>query len=127
MNIEPARLGSLKHLRPDLLVKDLRGNVDTRLRKLDEGQYDALILAAAGLRRLGLESRTSGAIPPQQMLPAVGQGALAIETRSNDESVLEIVRRLNHEASRLPVLLNALPRAVGARLPLPIVDTPSAS
>ncbi len=115
------RLAQLKHLRPDLMVKDLRGNVDTRLRKLDEGQYDALILAAAGLRRLGLGSRTSGAIPPEQMLPAVGQGALAIETRSNDESVLEIVRRLNHEASRLACTAErAFLRALGGGCQLPI-------
>ena len=115
------RLAQLKHLRPDLLVKDLRGNVDTRLRKLDEGQYDALILAAAGLRRLGLESRTSGAIPPEQMLPAVGQGALAIETRSNDESVSEIVRPLNHEASWLACTAErAFLRALGGGCQLPI-------
>lgn len=115
------RLAQLKHLRPDLLAKDLRGNVDTRLRKLDEGQYDALILAAAGLRRLGLESRTSGAIPPEQMLPAVGQGALAIETRSNDESVLQLVRPLNHEASRLACTAErAFLRALGGGCQLPI-------
>src|SRR5215813_12525174 len=74
------RAAQLKALRPDIEIKDLRGNVDTRLRKLDEGQYKAVILASAGLRRLGLESRISAPIPTSEMLPAVGQGALAIET-----------------------------------------------
>src|SRR5215213_175068 len=69
------RIAQLKHLRPDVRIKDLRGNVDTRLRKLDEGDYDALILAAAGLRRLGFAERISAAIEPEEMLPAVGQGA----------------------------------------------------
>src|SRR5687768_18597980 len=68
------RLAQLKALRKDLVVKDLRGNVDTRVRKLDEGQYDALILASAGLIRLGLRNRISAALEPVEMLPAVGQG-----------------------------------------------------
>ena len=69
------RLAQLKAKRPDVTVRDLRGNVDTRIRKLDEGQYDALILAAAGLRRLALQDRISFAIPTDEMLPAVGQGS----------------------------------------------------
>src|SRR5918912_39288 len=76
------RLSQLKFLRPDLVIKDLRGNVDTRLRKLDAGDYDAVILASAGLRRLGLSHRISTPIAIEEMLPAVGQGALGIETRS---------------------------------------------
>jgi len=92
----PRRLAQLKCLRRDVFVKDLRGNVDTRLRKLDEGQYDALILASAGLRRLGLENRISVAIPTDEMLPAVGQGAVAIETRSDDQFTIETVSKLNH-------------------------------
>src|SRR5215211_7573520 len=79
------RLAQLKSLRQDVVVKDLRGNVDTRVRKLDEGQYDALILASAGLIRLGLQNRISAAISSAEMLPAVGQGAIAIETRADDE------------------------------------------
>src|SRR4030095_14760329 len=75
------RLAQLKALRGDVVVRDLRGNVDTRIRKLDEGQYDAVILASAGLLRLGLENRISAKIPTTQILPAVGQGAIAIETR----------------------------------------------
>src|SRR5919202_2053682 len=72
------RVAQLKHLRPDVRVKDLRGNVDTRLRKLDAGEYDALILASAGLRRLGFGQRISAPIEAEEMLPAVSQGALGI-------------------------------------------------
>src|SRR6185437_771838 len=75
------RFSQLKALRNDLTVKDLRGNVDTRVRKLDEGQYDALILASAGLIRLGLRERISAPVATTEILPAVGQGAIAIETR----------------------------------------------
>jgi hydroxymethylbilane synthase len=115
------RLAQLKHLRSDLLVKDLRGNVDTRLRKLDERQYDALILAAAGLHRLDLASRICELIPPEQMLPAVGQGALAIETRSSDKAVLEIVSRLNHEMTRHACAAErSFLRALGGGCQLPI-------
>ena len=87
--------------RPDLRVEPIRGNVDTRLRKLDEGQFDAIILAAAGLHRLGLVERITEHLSAELVLPAVGQGALAIETRSDDATVNEIVGRLNHEATRL--------------------------
>jgi hydroxymethylbilane synthase len=76
------RSAQLRRLRPDLLVESVRGNVDTRLRKLDEGRYDAILLAAAGLRRLGLEARIAEYLPASVMCPAVGQGALAIETRA---------------------------------------------
>src|SRR5687767_4751197 len=78
------RIAQLKALRPDVEIKDVRGNVDTRIRKLDEGQYDALILASAGLRRLGLAERISAQIASDEMLPAVGQGAIAIEARNTD-------------------------------------------
>lgn len=97
----PRRLAQLKHLRRDLVFKDLRGNVDTRLRKLDEGQYDALLLACAGLRRLGLESRISAALSTEQILPAVGQGALGIETRANDDETIGIARAVDHKFTRL--------------------------
>src|SRR5215217_6638421 len=82
------RLAQLKALRSDVVVRDLRGNVDTRIRKLDEGQYDAVILASAGLVRLGLQNRISARIASSEMLPAVGQGAIAIETRSDNELAL---------------------------------------
>lgn len=87
-------------LRPDLSLQNLRGNVDTRIRKLDEGQYDAIVLAAAGLRRLGRQDRITEVLEPAVMLPAVGQGALGIETRQGDAEVNEqVVACLNHEPS----------------------------
>ena len=95
------RLAQLKALRDDVVVKDLRGNVDTRVRKLDEGQYDALILASAGLIRLGLRERISAAIDASEILPAVGQGAIAIETRADDEITLDATRKLNHRETEL--------------------------
>ena len=115
------RLAQLKHLRRDVVVNDLRGNVDTRLRKLDEGQYDALILAAAGLRRLELGRRINALIPISEMLPAVGQGALAIETRATDDAVIEIVRTLDHQPTHIACTAErALLRALGGGCQLPI-------
>src|SRR5580658_5616013 len=76
------RAAQLRRLRPDVIIESIRGNLDTRLRKLDEGQYDAIVLAAAGLKRLGWADRIAEILPAQIMCPAVGQGALAIETRS---------------------------------------------
>lgn len=115
------RLAQLKHLRRDVVVNDLRGNVDTRLRKLDEGQYDALILAAAGLRRLELGSRINALIPISEMLPAVGQGALAIETRATDDAVIEIVRALDHQPTHIACAAErAFLRALGGGCQLPI-------
>lgn len=117
----PRRLAQLKHVRNDIIIKDLRGNVDTRLRKLDEGQYDALILASAGLRRLGLAHRISAPVPAEQMLPAVGQGAIGIETRADDHDSQEIVSKLNHEPTRLAcVAERALLRGLGGGCQLPI-------
>src|SRR5436190_8470444 len=78
------RSSQLRRLRPDLHIESVRGNVDTRLRKLDEGQYDAIVLAAAGLSRLGWSNRIAEFLAPEIMCPAVGQGALAIETRADD-------------------------------------------
>ncbi|HEX3999843.1 MAG TPA: hydroxymethylbilane synthase [Pirellulales bacterium] len=98
------RQSQLLHLRPDLSVSQVRGNVDTRLRKLDEGQFDALILAEAGLRRLGLAHRVTQVLGPDQMLPAVGQGALGLETRAADHATREAVAALDHPASHLAVL-----------------------
>jgi hydroxymethylbilane synthase len=95
------RQAQVRAARPDLRIEPIRGNVDTRLRKLDEGQFDAIILAAAGLHRLGFAERITEHLHTELMLPAVGQGALAIETRSDDATVNEIVGQLNHEATRL--------------------------
>jgi hydroxymethylbilane synthase len=115
------RVAQLKSLRADVVVKDVRGNVDTRLRKLDEGQYDALILASAGLRRLELESRIDAAISTAEMVPAVGQGAIAIETRAADEFAIEATGGLDHEETRLCCLAErALLRRLGGGCQFPI-------
>ncbi len=91
-------------LRPDLLIKDLRGNVGTRLSKLDNGEYDAIILASAGLKRLKLSERIASTISPEQMLPAPGQGAVGIEARSNDPELDRILAPLNDSDTQLRVL-----------------------
>ena len=115
------RLSQLKFLRPDLVIKDLRGNVDTRLRKLDAGDYDAVILASAGLRRLGLAARISAPIEVEDMLPAVGQGALGIETRASDEETRKLLAPLNHSETRAACTAErALLRALGGGCQLPI-------
>ncbi len=93
------RQSQLKHLRPDLNIVGIRGNVDTRLRKLDDGEYDAILLAAAGLRRLGWADRITELLQPSQMLPAVGQGALGIECREDDSIALKLLGQLNHHAT----------------------------
>ena len=94
------RLAQLKHHYPHLTFKDVRGNVNTRLSKLDSGEYDALILAAAGLERLGMAERIHQTIPPEISLHAVGQGALGIECRSDDQYVLDLLKVLEHQPSR---------------------------
>jgi hydroxymethylbilane synthase len=115
------RLAQLKTLRSDVVVTDLRGNVDTRIRKLDEGQYDAVILASAGLVRLGLQKRISARIAISEMLPAVGQGAIAIETRSDDRNAVETTSKLDHRETRLACLAErAFLRALGGGCQLPI-------
>jgi len=98
------RLSQLKHARPDLDCRDLRGNVNTRLAKLDDGQYDAIVLAAAGLQRLGFASRISGLFPVELMLPAVAQGALSIEYRGNDPATQAKFACLQDRSTTLCVL-----------------------
>jgi hydroxymethylbilane synthase len=93
----------LKALRRDLEIIPLRGNVDTRLKKLETGEYEAIILAAAGVHRLGLDKHVRYRIPPEIMCPAVGQGALALETRRDDESTREMLRFLDDAATRMEV------------------------
>jgi hydroxymethylbilane synthase len=90
------RKAQLLHLRPDLMVEDIRGNVETRVRKLDEGHFDAIVLAEAGLKRLGLADRITQVIPRTAMLSAVGQGALAIECRASDQQTRSSVAPLDH-------------------------------
>jgi hydroxymethylbilane synthase len=97
------RQAQLLAYRAQLNIEMLRGNVDTRLRKLDEGQYDAIVLAAAGLRRLGWQDRITELIPVEIMCPAVGQGALAIETRDDGSAAHELVRKLDHPDTRIAV------------------------
>jgi len=97
------RAAQLHALGLGLVIETLRGNVDTRLRKLDEGQYDAIVLAAAGLRRLGWEDRITELLDPAVMCPAAGQGALAIETRDDVRTAYEIARKLDHAGTRAAV------------------------
>lgn len=97
------RKAQLLRARPDLNMVELRGNLDTRLRKLDEGQYDAIVLAVAGLKRLGWQDRITEILPKDVCLPAVGQGALAIECRCDDQEVLDIISVLHHEQTAAAV------------------------
>lgn len=99
----PRRRAFLLHRRDDLEVAPIRGNVDTRVAKLDAGEYDALVVAVAGLVRLGREGRIAEPLAPEVMLPAVGQGALAIQTRADDPAI-EAVRPLDHAPTRAAVL-----------------------
>ena len=99
--------------RPDLVIKSLRGNVNTRLRKLDEGEYDAIILAAAGLIRLGFQERITAFLGPEQSLPAIGQGAVGIECRSDDAQVNALIAPLHHQETTFCVQAE---RALNERL-----------
>ncbi len=94
------RRAQLLHVRPDLRMRDIRGNVDTRVRKLHAGDYDAIVLAEAGLRRLGLAAEITQVLPLDLALPAVGQGALGIESRADDEATRRAVAALGHAATR---------------------------
>lgn len=107
------RKAQLLALRPDLQIRDLRGNVGTRLAKLDSGDFDAIILAGAGLRRLGLQERIATLLAPEQMLPAIGQGALGIELRKSDTELLAQLQPLHHPETAVTV---AAERAYLARL-----------
>lgn len=93
----------LLNKKPSLKITQLRGNLDTRLRKLDEGQFDAIILAAAGVKRLGLQKRITEILPAAISLPAIGQGAIGIECRRDDEFINSILKKLNHRATSICV------------------------
>ena len=97
------RQAQLLALRPDLNILDIRGNIDTRIRKMENGEYDAVALATAGIRRLGLQNRISYELSYDEMLPAPGQGALAVEVRSNDAFTNEIAAKLDHPPTALAV------------------------
>jgi hydroxymethylbilane synthase len=115
------RVVLLRALRPDLKIEPLRGNLDTRLRKLDEGQYDAIVLAAAGLKRLGLEERIRAVFEPHEMLPAAGQGALGIETRAGNRELAEALAPLAHQSTWLRVAAErAVSRAMGGSCSMPL-------
>jgi hydroxymethylbilane synthase len=115
------RVVLLRSLRPDLRIEPLRGNLDTRLRKLDEGQYDAIVLAAAGLKRLGLDSRIRQVFEPEQMLPAAGQGALGIEIRAGRTELQAALSPLAHQASWLAVAAEReVSRAMGGSCSMPL-------
>ncbi|MDZ7868292.1 MAG: hydroxymethylbilane synthase [Rheinheimera sp.] len=111
----------IKALRPDLQIRDLRGNVNTRLAKLDAGEFDAIILAAAGLIRLGFQTRIAAYLPVSQSLPANGQGAVGIECRSDDAAVQALLAPLEHTATRQAVLAErAMNRALQGGCQVPI-------
>lgn len=115
------RAAQLRAARPDLVIENIRGNLDTRLRKLDEGQYDAIVLAAAGLRRLGWADRIAELLPVETICPAVGQGALAVETRDDESEGAILARRLDHQPSRQAVTAErAVLRAMGGGCQVPI-------
>jgi hydroxymethylbilane synthase len=97
------RQSQLLHRRPDVTIEMLRGNLDTRLRKLREGEFDAIVLAAAGLKRMGWAEQITEYLPPTVSLPAIGQGALGIEGRRDDEFVRQIVSALEHPPTRVAV------------------------
>ena len=117
------RLVLLKALRPDLKIAPLRGNLDTRLRKLDAGDYDAIVLAAAGLKRLGMDSRIRLAFEPDDMLPAAGQGALGIEVRSDRADLLQALGTLADKATWLAVTAErTVSRAMGGSCSMPLAS-----
>lgn len=115
------RVTQLLARRPDLRVEPLRGNLDTRLRKLDEGGYHAIVLAAAGLKRLGLAQRVRAVFEVEDMLPCAGQGALGLEIRSDDEALAQALARLAHRPTQLACEAErAVSRALGGSCSLPL-------
>lgn len=115
------RVVLLRALRPDLRIEPLRGNLDTRLRKLDEGHYDAIVLAAAGLKRLGLAQRIRQTFEPSEMLPSAGQGALAIEVRSERADLLELLAPLADQRTWMAVAAErGVSRAMGGSCSMPL-------
>ena len=107
------RQSQLKNLYPNVVLKDLRGNVGTRLHKLDDGEFDAIVLAAAGVIRLGMSDRITEFFPDSHLLPAIGQGAIGIECRADDSITQELISLLNHEETSICVLAE---RAFSRRL-----------
>lgn len=123
----PRRRAQLRLLRPDLEYIDMRGNVDTRLRKLDAGQYDAVCLAAAGLHRLGLKARITEYFSPEAVVPAAGQGALALQTREDDSELRAVLAPLHHDATAWAVRAERTVLALlggGCAAPFGVLATP---
>jgi hydroxymethylbilane synthase len=115
------RLCQLRNIRPDFKIVQLRGNLDTRIRKLDEGQFDAIIVAVAGVKRLGLAYRITEILEPEICLPAIGQGAIGIECRVNDKVINTILGDLNHQETSISVRAErALLRRLGGGCQVPI-------
>jgi hydroxymethylbilane synthase len=115
------RQAQLLALRPDLEIQPLRGNLDTRLRKLDEGGYDAIVLAAAGLVRLGLGGRIRALFDVQRMLPAAGQGALGLEVREDAEALRALLAQTTHRATEFAALAErAVSRTLGGSCSMPL-------
>jgi len=108
-------------LRPELNISDIRGNIDTRLRKVSEGEFDGIIVAAAGMIRLGMEERITEYLPPELFTPAVAQGALGVETRANDKETISLVSKINHRQTWQAVIAErAFLRALGGGCRAPI-------
>src|SRR5574343_183857 len=115
------RVVQLKAMRPDLRIEPLRGNLDTRLRKLDEGGFDAIVLAAAGLKRLGLADRIRWVFDAQRMIPAAGQGALGLEVREDDGALREALQAFVHQPTWLATHAErAVSRALGGSCSVPL-------
>ncbi len=107
------RQAQIRMMRPDLVIEPLRGNIDTRIDKLDQGDYDAIVLAAAGLERLDLASRISQQFRPDEMLPAATQGVIGIECLANNDGLIDVLRQLNHDTTERTT---AAERAIAATL-----------
>jgi hydroxymethylbilane synthase len=115
------RIAQLRHCRSDLDIKPIRGNVDTRIKKLEKGEYDAIILAEAGIVRLGLEQKISERLSIEDFIPAPGQGALCLMTRKDDRAVDEILKKINHQPSMLSQITErSFLKEIGASCSLPL-------
>lgn len=122
------RQAQVLRLRPDLIVKPLRGNVDTRLKKLDQGEFDAIILAVCGLERLGFKNRITAIFEPDEILPSIGQGALGIECREEDFRILRLITALNDRKTQACLTAErALNASLGGNCHTPIAGLASVS
>ena len=117
----PRRIVQIAELKPGATFTDLRGNIDTRLKKLEEGQYDAIVLAAAGLRRLGKDIDAKAFLPVDRCIPAIGQGAIAIECRKDDDETIALLRTINNKDTETAILAErAFMKTVGGGCKFPL-------